>query len=294
MALLLPEVEIHEPESIPEACRLLKKLGRSGRVLAGGTDIIVDLKERRAKAKHLVSLSGIKELTVIKKDGKALSIGALVTANDIAESRPVKRHLPALAEAAGTMASYHIRNLATIGGNIVSAVPSADLPPILIAAQASAELRGAKGKRRVKLAEFFKGPRKTCMKAGEILTRIIIPAQPAKTGSSYQKFALRNATALAVAGAAARISIKNRLIHDPVVVLGAVAPTPMLAKKAMAILQDEKPSPMLLKEAGIAAAKEARPISDIRGSEEYRRDLVEVLTARAIYDAVMRATGNKF
>jgi carbon-monoxide dehydrogenase medium subunit len=205
----------------------------------------------------------------------------------------VARFLPALADACNSMASYHIRNLATIGGNIVSAVPSADLPPILIVADAKVELQGPRGKRKVKLENFFKGPRKTDMKPGEVMTRIIIPAQPKKSGSSYHKFALRNATALAVAGVAARVEMEKGLIKKAAIALGAVAPIPKPAKRAAAALRRKKPSQEVFEKAAAIAARESKPISDIRGSAEYRRDIVEVLTRRALEDAVARARGKK-
>jgi carbon-monoxide dehydrogenase medium subunit len=187
------------------------------------------------------------------------------------------------------MASPQIRALATIGGNIASAVPSADLPPTLIAAEASLELQCTESFREINLLEFFTGPRLTICREEELLTSILIPVPPSKTGISFQKFSLREANALAVASVASRITLEKETISKAIIVLGAVAPTPLLALKASESLEGKKPSPSLFEKAASTAKGEAKPISDIRGSVWYRKELIQVLTRRCLTESLKRA-----
>jgi carbon-monoxide dehydrogenase medium subunit len=188
-------------------------------------------------------------------------------------------------EAAHSMANNQVRNRGTIGGNIVNAVPSADLPPILIALDARVTLVGPGGTRTLPLEQFFTGPGQSVIGVGEILTEVVIPDQPT-TGSAYFKFGLRHSGALAVVGVAAAVTVKADRVEDVRIVLGAVAPTPMRAREAERSLMGKVVSEDLLEEAGRRAAAECRPISDIRGSEEYRRDMVRVFTKRALRKAI--------
>jgi len=173
----------------------------------------------------------------------------------------------------------------TIGGNLVNAVPSADLPPILIALDSQARIVGTSRERTIPLEDFFLGPGKTALESGEILAEIIIPDQ-STTGSNYIKFGLRRAGALAVAGVASSITVSDGTCQDVRIVLGAVAPTPMRARQAEQVLRGKKISQELIDEAGRVAAVESKPINDIRGSIEYRRNLVNVLTKRSLKAAI--------
>ena len=187
------------------------------------------------------------------------------------------------------MASEQIRNVGTIGGNIASAVPSADIPPALIAAGAFVLIRGEDGERKIPLDQFFLGPRKTILKYDEVLEQVIVPGQPKNSGISYKKVKLRGANALAVAGVAAGVTLKDGVIEDGIIVLGAVAPTPVVAKEASATLKGQTPGNELFEKAAEIAARESRPIDDIRGSKQYRQDLVKVLTKRSLAEAQERA-----
>ena len=259
--------------------------------MAGGTDLLVDLKQGLIELQNIVSLQKLEELEKIELEENRIRIGALVTPKLIMTHPLINQHLPALAEAAGSLAAHQVRTMATIGGNIASAVPSADLPPSLIAAEASVELRGLDSTREESLTEFFTGPRETCCVEGEILTFITIPVPPPNTGISYKKFTLREANALAVASVAARLTLKGSIIQKAVVVLGAVAPTPFLASKASQSLVGNKPSEELFHQAASIAQKESRPISDIRGSIWFREALIDTLTQRALEEAWDRARG---
>ena len=279
----------HEPGNLSEVCHLLARYGGEAKIIAGGTDLLVDLKHHSISIEHLVSISGLEGLKEIVMKGDELWIGASATLNRVAESEIVRKHIKALAEAAFSMASEQIRNVGTIGGNIASAVPSADIPPALIAAGAFVLIRGEDGERKIPLDQFFLGPRKTILKYDEVLEQVIVPGQPKNSGISYKKVKLRGANALAVAGVAAGVTLKDGVIEDGIIVLGAVAPTPVVAKEASATLKGQTPGNELFEKAAEIAARESRPIDDIRGSKQYRRDLVKVLTKRSLAEAQERA-----
>ncbi len=286
--MALSEIRLHSPQNLSEALKLLEEL-KEARIVAGGTDLFVDIKQHLLEARDIISLGRIEELKGIEKKDKRIRIGAMVTAQDIISSSIIAQYIPALAGAAKTMASYQIRSMATIGGNISSAVPSADLPPLLIAADAAVELRCSKSSREVSLSEFFRGPRETICKAEELLTFIFVPFPPRNTGISYQKFALREANALAVASVASRLTLKEGKIDKAAIVLGAVAPTPVEALKTSEFLSGKEPSQSLFEGASLMAKEEGKPISDIRGSIWYRKELIQILTVRALNLALFRA-----
>jgi len=286
MSLL--DIHFHEPCSLAEALQLLRKY-EDVRILAGGTDLLVDIKEGSEEARHLLSLQKIEELKGITGKNGFIRIGAMVTAYELVQHSLIQTNLPALREAARSMASFQIRSMATIGGNIVSAVPSADLPPSLIAADASVTLVCLEGTRKVPLLEFFRGPRLCVCRGEEVLTEILVPISKDNTGISYQKVMLRRANALAVASVAAKITLKKAKIEEAAIVLGAVAPAPLLALEASRSLQGKVPSDSLFSRAAVKAREESQPITDIRGSICYRKQIVEVLTQRALKEALARA-----
>ena len=290
MSLL--NIKLHEPPSLADALRLLREL-EDTRILAGGTDLLVEIKEGLAESKNLISLQKIKELKGITIKNGHICIGALVTPHELAAHSLIQKNLPALSDAARSMASFQIRSMATIGGNIVSAVPSADLPPSLIAADASVFLVCSEDTREVSLLEFFRGPRLSVCRGEEILTEIVIPLPKDNTGISYQKVMLRRANALAVASVAAKITLEKGKISEASVVLGAVAPTPFLASEASRSLLGKVPSDSLFHEAAVIARDESSPITDIRGSIWYRKQILEVLTQRALKEAQTRAQEGK-
>lgn len=296
--MLLSEFTHHRPGTLPEAFRLLSDLGPDAAVVCGGTDVLVDMKERLRAPRHLVSLRGIASLGEIAFDPDgALRIGGTATANAIAESALVQREAPSLAEAAGTLASYPVRNLATVGGNLVSAVPSSDFAPILVALEGEAVLAGPGGTRTVPLDRFFFGVRKTARRPDEILTAVRIPAaslcsSPDRIGAHYIKFAYRGASSLTVAGVAARIRLAaspGNACQGCRVVLGAVAPTPLLVQPPSACPFGNCFNSKCLVENARLALDQAKPITDIRGTAAYRREIVDVLTRRAVAEAERRA-----
>jgi carbon-monoxide dehydrogenase medium subunit len=284
--MIIPEFEYVSPQSVQEACALLVQYGDSARVLAGGSDLLVKMKDGLMKPAYLVSLKNLDSLKAIRYEtGTGVIIGARATHNEVMNNSILQGKYRSVCEAARSMAADQIRNIGTVGGNLVNAVPSADLPPILIALDAQARIMATSRERTIPLEDFFLGPGKTVLENGEILAEIIIPDQPT-TGSNYIKFGLRRAGALAVAGVASSVTVSDGTCRDVRIVLGAVAPTPMRARQAENVLRGKKISRELIDEAGKVAGSESKPISDIRGSIEYRRNLVEVLTRRSLKAAM--------
>ncbi|MBI2954772.1 MAG: xanthine dehydrogenase family protein subunit M [Chloroflexi bacterium] len=284
--MIVPEFDYLTPQTLNEACALLGEYGSRAKVLAGGSDLVVKMKNGLLKPDYIVSLKNLQDLKGIRYEaGTGVIIGARTTHNRVVENEILRERFPSVSAAAGTMAAYQVRNIGTIGGNLVNAVPSADMPPILIALSAKARIVGLSGERLVDLEEFFLGPGKTVLNQDEILAEIIIPDQ-ATTGSSYIKFGLRRAGSLAVAGVASSVMMDGEMAEDVRIVLGAVAPTPLRAREAEAVLRGKKVSQELIEQAGKIAAAESKPITDIRGSAEYRRHLVDVLTRRTLKTAI--------
>jgi carbon-monoxide dehydrogenase medium subunit len=218
-----------------------------------------------------------------------LRIGALTTVAEVAASALVRGRLVALADAARVIGSAQIRSLATIGGNFCRAVACADTPPAAIAGGARVHLVGTNGERELAAEEFFLGPRRTVLAPGEVLVTIILPAQPTGSGSSYQRFSRRKGAALAVAAVAVRITLANSKITGARIALGAVSPVPLLVARAATVLVGERPSLALFAKAAALCADEALPITDVRGSADFRRELVSVLARRALGEAAARA-----
>jgi carbon-monoxide dehydrogenase medium subunit len=288
--MILSGIKIHSPQNLAEAFSLLEEL-KEARILAGGTDLLVDIKQGLIKAEDIISLLKIKELKGIEKEENRVRIGATATVQEIISDPLVNQFIPALADTAKTMASPQIRSMATIGGNISSAVPSADLPPTLIAAESAVELQCSESSREIPLSGFVRAPRETVFEKGELLTSIFIPIPPPHTGIAYQKFSLREANALAVAAVASRITLKDGKITKASIVLGAVAPTPLIALKASESLLGNEPSSGLFEKASLIAKEEGKPISDIRGSAWHRKELIEILTKRSLVEALRQAQG---
>jgi len=289
--VLLPEFEFHEPTTVSEACEIMGRLRENARPLAGGTDLIVNMKKKLIRPDYVVSLAKIEDLQGIVRENGFLKIGACVTAAEIAGSDAVEKTFGALAEGARVLGSPLVRNLATIGGNVVSARPAADLPPPLMAYGAGALLIKSSGERTVDLSDFFEAPGKTVMEPDEILTRIIIEVPQGPYGGSYIKLGVRQTLEISLVNVAAFISLDgpDGPINKARIVLGSVGPTPIRALSAEEILKGQLPAGTLFERAGEAAASDAQPIDDFRGSAEYRRDMVAVLTRRALNAALDRA-----
>lgn len=284
--MYLPDFDYHAPATLAEACDLLANLGPEAKVLAGGTDLLHKMKTGSASPAALVSLRKLSELRGIRyEEGRGVVLGALATQNDILESPVLHARYLSVSQAAHRMASHQIRNLGTVGGNIVNAVPSADLPPILIALGATIRLVGRGGERTLALEDFFTGAAQSVIAADEILTEVVIPEQ-ATTGSTYLKFGLRRSGALAVVGAAVSVVAEGPVLRDVRIVLASSAPTVFRAREAEDRVRGAACSESLFAEAGRLASEASRARNSIRGSADYRRHLAGVLTKRALRKAV--------
>ncbi|MFX4261848.1 FAD binding domain-containing protein [Pelotomaculum propionicicum] len=283
--MYLPDFEYYAPDSIAEACQMLSQYGNRAKVIAGGTDLLCKMKEGILKPEVLISLKNLEMRKIEYVPGKGVVVGARSTHNDLVNSEVMNEKYLSVSEAAHQMAANQVRNAGTVGGNLSNAVPSADLPPIFIALNATVKIVGLNGERTLPVEELFTGPGKTVLAQDEIITEIVIPDQK-MTGSTYIKFGLRGAGALAVVGVAVAIEVENNVIKDARVSLGAVAATPVRAKKTEDFLKGKEVTDELLAEAGVIASGECTPISDIRASAEYRTDLVRVFTKRALRKAI--------
>jgi len=270
-------------------------LGEGVKPLAGGTDLIVNMRKGTISPDNVISLAKIERLSIMDCSNGLLRIGACRRVSELLQSDEVAASFQALCQGANSFGSPLIRNLATIGGNLVSARPAADLPPPLMAYGASALLKNTSREREVSLKEFFRGPGLTAMKPDEILTEISIKKPPPNSGAGYIKLSVRNAMDISIVSVAAFLTLddKYEIIQSARVVLGAVAPTPMRAFQAEKLLIGEKAGEALFKRVGEAASKECRPIDNFRGSAEYRRAMVAVLTQRTLFMAFKKAWRNK-
>jgi carbon-monoxide dehydrogenase medium subunit len=283
---MMKRFDYFEPQSLDEAVALLGRYNGNASVLAGGTDLLVEIKEHIRRPDYVINIKKISGLDRFSFDtATGLRFGSLVTAREIEISPVVRQNYRGLAQAASEVGSIQIRNRATIAGNVCRASPSADTLPPLIADGARATIFGPNGERRVDLEEFFLGPGKTVLRADEIVTTIDIPPVPPRSASAYIKHGRRKAMELATVGVAVSLALDGEVCRRIRIVLGAVAPTPIRAKHAEALLEGRLLDEGVIAAAAKAAREQARPISNIRGSAAYRREMVEVLTARAIKQA---------
>jgi len=276
----LPKMDYVAPSSLKEALHLLKQYKDKARLLAGGTDLIPKMKKRMVKATVVIDLNRIPGLSGIQLRKDGLHIGGLTRLAEIKESRLVREKAPVLAQAIGLMASPPIRNRATIVGNLCTASPAADTAPPLLVLDASVKLQSGKGERIVPLAKFFLGLQKTARRPEEILTKVIVPVQ--KGSSAFLKLGRRKAFTLSLVSAAAFARVRDGKFEDVRLALGAVAPTPIRGRKIEEALQGKEASEENIIQAAELIREEVKPISDVRASEEYRREMSVVLTRRVL------------
>jgi aerobic carbon-monoxide dehydrogenase medium subunit len=279
--------EFYQPTTLAEASRLLKNNGPGGRFLAGGTDLVIAMKEKGLLPKYIVDLKRVPGLSGIRENNDGtISIGALTTMYAVETSPVIMRKYPFLAQSAAEVGSIQIRNRATIGGNMANATPSADVAPSLIALNAAAKIASAAAERTLPMEDFFRGPGQNAMSAEEILTEITIPKTSAELVGEYIKFSPRDMMDLAYAGVAVAYNLgSDKKCTGVRIVLGAVAPTPIRAKNAEALLEGKILTEELATRAGDEAAHVSKPISDVRSSADYRRAMVGVMTKRALLNA---------
>jgi carbon-monoxide dehydrogenase medium subunit len=270
---------------------LLQRRRDDVKLLAGGTDIVVQMKQGNIAPGCLLDLKKIPDFKRIRiLTGKSLVIGALATVAEIHASAEVNEHLPAISEAAGVIGSVQIRNRATIGGNICHAAPSGDFPPILMAFDSRLRVFGSGGEKSVLVKDFFLGPRKTILRPNEILLEIEIPIPKGMSGAVYLRHSLRDTLDLATVSAAVFLELNpnNRTCVNARIALASVAPTPIRAPEAEALLAGRELSKETIRKAAKTAAEEARPRSDVYGDDWYKKVIVEVLVRRAILESIQR------
>jgi CO/xanthine dehydrogenase FAD-binding subunit len=284
--------EYLRPKSMDEAISLNQRYGEKARYIAGGTDVIVKIKERQIHPEYLISLRGIPGLDQITYEEGELRIGALATHRALELSAVIRKHFPILVDAVGNIGSAQIRNVATIGGNIVNAVPSADGATPLIALGAKMRLVGPKGERTMPLEDFFTGPGQTVLQQGEILREFIVPRLPPRTGGAYCKHMRRAAMELPILGVSVLLSLAEDMqtCVEARIGLGVMAPIPMRAKNAETVLKGKKLSADIFEKAGKVAASESKPRDTARGEAWYRREMVEVLIPRLAKIAIDRVS----
>ena len=286
--------EYFEPSTLPEAVSLLERFNGRACILAGGTDLLVEIKERIRLPDHVINIKkvpGLNHLTYDPDGG--LKIGSLATLREVERSSVVIEKYAGLYQAARELGSIQVRNRATVAGNICRASPSADTLPPLIADNATIDTYGPNGERTIPMDNFFTGPGKTVLSSGEILTQITVPSPPPNTGKVYLKLGRRAAMELATVGVAVTLTLDQDRCRSIGIVLASVAPTPLRATEAEEILVGEPLSEDIMEKAAQAARDQCRPISDVRGSADYRREMVRVLTRRALRMAMAMAAANE-
>lgn len=279
-----------EPTTISECATLLKQYGRDARLLAGGTDLLPRLKNRMLKLSTVIGLQAIPEMKQFEQTETELIIGAMITLRDIARADQLKNCLQIIAEGAGHVSSMQIRNIATMGGNVCNASPSADTVPPLLVSDVQVNIAGVKGSRQVAITKFFTGPGTTVLKEGEIVTGFSIPRTAEYTGASYKKYTIRGDTDITIVGAGSRLDLdRDGRIEKAGIALAAVAPTPIRLEKIEQTLVGKKMGEKLAAEIGEMAADSCSPIDDQRASAEYRKEMVRVWVRHSLLEADERA-----
>lgn len=283
----MKKFDYYQPDTLPDALQLMETHGGKARYIAGGTDIIVRIKHKAVEPDALISLRGIGELNGIHVN-EGLSLGSTTLLWEMERNPDMARYYPALSQAVCWLANPQIRNVATVGGNLCNAAPSADCAPPLLVLEAAVTLEGPGGKRQLPLSTFFTGPGETCMEPTEVMTQIHV-AQPEKgTGMSSQKIG-RTAQDIAIANAAALVVLEDGKCRKCRLAVGAVAPTPLRLTDVESEVEGQKITPDLLDHVEHMVREAVRPITDVRSTVEYRRYISGVLVKRAIQQAVENA-----
>jgi CO/xanthine dehydrogenase FAD-binding subunit len=280
----LPSFSLHRPKTLREALELIREL-EEAKPIAGGTDLLLLLRDGACKAKHLVDLSLIEELRHIREEGDQIHVGATTTHNQLRRSPLIAEKASVLREACSGIGSVQIRNLGTIGGNLCNASPAADTAPPLLVLDSKVEIASHEGSRSIPLVELFAGPKLNSLQPHELLTEIRFPVSPKGAGMSFQRLGRRKGCTLSVVNAAAYLELDGDTCRQARLALGAVAPTPLRMKDAEEMLKGRRLSQRLIEEAASACHKLVSPVDDVRASAEYRREMSCVLIRRALNEA---------
>ena len=279
-----------EPTSVSEACALLKQHRGDAKIFAGGSHVTILMKQGLYQPKALVNIKKIAELKGIRFDAtEGLIVGALVTHRELETSPLVKEKLPVLCDAEREVANIRVRNMGTVGGNLASGEPLTDLSQIFIALDGKLKIASPAGERSILIEDLFLDFYTTSLAEDEIITHIVLPPLPPRSGVEYIRFSSSSVVDKPSAGVAARLSLDGEAVRVARIVLGCVGPTPARARQAEAILAGTKITPDLAVEAGKRASQECSPTSDLRGSEQYKRAIVGTLVKRALKAAYEKA-----
>jgi aerobic carbon-monoxide dehydrogenase medium subunit len=281
-----------EPTTVAEACALLKQHGSEAKVFAGGSHLTILMKQGLYEPKSLVNIKKIPELKGIKYDAQeGLIIGALVTHRELETSALVKEKFPVLCEAEKEVANIRVRNMGTVGGNLASGEPLTDLSQIFISLDGKAKITGPNGQRIIPVEELFVDFYTTTLDEDEILTEVVLPPLPPRSGIEYIRFSSSSVVDKPCVGVAVRLTLEtgSEIVQGARIVLGCVGATPVRARKAEALITGKKLTHELAEEAGAVASRECSPTNDLRGSEEYKRAIVRTLVKRAAEKANERA-----
>jgi len=285
----IPPFEYLAPGTLSELLDILSSHGKELQVVAGGTDLMIALKERTAAPKVVVDLGRLrKELGGIAVRGGALRVGALATFAQIESSPFVARYADALRQAAANVGTLQIRSIATLGGNLATASPAADAAPPLIALGATVMLQSSAGERTLPVQDVFVGPKRNGLGSGEIISYVEIPANGVR--SAWTRGAVRKENVLSTVSVALATTVQDGKFGTSRVALGAVAPTPILAEKASGAMTGSEAIPESAERVAALAAEDSKPISDIRASAHYRKHLVHVLTRRLVLRVLSELT----
>jgi carbon-monoxide dehydrogenase medium subunit len=287
----IDKFEYRVPDSLPEVLKILERETFAGKVLAGGTDLVLQMKQGLVRPSFVVDVKQVPELNKLEwSEPGGLAIGAAVPLSQLLAFTELPKEFGVLLEACSLIGSMQIRNRGTIGGNLCNAAPSADSAPPLLCLGAKVVLASSKATRTIPLDDFFLAPGKTALTADELLVEIKVPTPPARSAGCYMRHTTREEMDIAVVGVASFLTLspqKGRL-KKARIALGAVAPTPIRAHTAEAALVGKAVTKEMIEEAAENAAGEASPISDLRGSREYRREMVRVLVRRTLLSACER------
>src|SRR6056297_2108606 len=275
--------EYHQPSNLPDSYQIMEKSQGQALYIAGGTDVLIRIKQGELKPKALISLRGINELQAIQDNG-SLTLGSMTKIRELERSHRIKQDYPALFQACCSLANPQIRNVATIGGNLVNAAPSADCATPLLVFDAQTTLEGPGGNREIPSDKLCIGPGQTCKSHEEILTRISLPQRVPNSGSAFIKLG-RVTQDIAKVNVAAYVVIDETTCRICRLAAGAVAPTPLRLYKTEQLIQGQKITEKLLEDITEMIKEEISPISDIRSTEEYRKDVTATLIKRAILQA---------
>lgn len=281
----IPEIKYYRATSPSDAVNFLEKHKNQSRPFAGGTDCLIQIRDRRISPQYLIDLKGIQEMHQVTFDEKkGLTIGAVATLNEIIDNPNVRKHYPILVQSAEEVGGYQLRNRATLVGNLCNASPCGDAIGACLLYGAEMHVLGPAGNRKVALKDFYRGPGKTCLKPEEIVTEVFLPILPLNVKGTYMSIGRNKMGDLAIAAVSVLgyVEMNNPSGFTFLITLTAVAPTVIFARKAEKILQKEQITQSLIERAADVSSNECKPIDDIRGSANYRRDMIRMLTLKGL------------